>query len=186
MDPSTALTTVQDWFMPLIPTLNTLIITVLILLIGFIIARIAGHLIFWLLKQVQADIYAKKYLGITLQKTTQTLVTAGISIITVYIVLSRLHVATIALIIVGILVGLFIIVSLALIIFDLFPNFFGGLAIRKHQLFKLGDSLKLKGVIGRVTSRGFFRTVLETSKGEKIVIPNTLFRKKKAFKRSGK
>lgn len=56
---------------------------------------------------------------------------------------------------------------------DLLANIFGGIAIIIDKSFKLNDKISVSGAEGEVKQIGIRTTVLESSEGTKLIIPNS-------------
>lgn len=152
-----------------------LTLAVIILLIGFIIGKLAGRLMQKILHQFEVDVAFKKAAGIkvTIEGIIGSIITYFIYFIAVVMALNQFGLTTQVLYIVSISVIVFVIVALLLAIKDFVPNFFAGFFIFRKGIINVGDRIKLKNIEGKVIEVGLVETKVETKNKDHIFIPHS-------------
>ncbi len=168
---------VYNW---LNPYLSRLAIAILILLIGFILGKLAGRFVQRLLDELSLDTAMKKTVGI---KISMAKVLSGFSAFVVYFItvvlfLNSLGLTTVVLNVVSIAVIVLIVISIALAIRDFVPNVAAGLTIHSKQKIKVGDKIEMEGVGGKVVEVSLLDTQIRTASGDIVFIPNAILIKK--------
>ena len=168
---------------------NEIISAVIILLLGFIIARILYHITYKLLHEAELDNIIKATTGIkiSLEKTLAKFVRYFVYFIAIITVLNQLGLTTTLLYIIAAVILLIIAVSFLLGVRDFIPNFFSGIVLSKEKRLRKGDFITLNGIKGKVVQLGLLETKIETKKGDTIYIPNrTLTKQKLVIKKKSK
>ena len=155
--------------------LTNLIVAIIVLLAGFVIGRVIGRIVQKVLHEVELDkMLYKSGFKMPLEHTLGMVTSYIIYFIAVVMALNQLGLTSVVLyIIVGGAVLLIIIATL-LGIKDFIPNMIAGFFIYKKGLFREGQKIIIKNVEGKVTKINLFETELETKKGDKIYIPNSM------------
>ena len=164
--------------------ITKLVLVLVIILIGFTIARFLGKIIKRTLHEVGLDILVRKagIKGISLEKFLSKFATYVIYFIVFLMVLNEIGFTTDILHIISgaILVLLVLLISLAMK--DLVPNVFAGFYIYYKDFIKEGDRIKVDKVEGKVKKITLVETLI-MSKGNRIYIPNATLLKKVVVKK---
>ena len=175
---------IMEWYTIMF---NNIVAAVVIILIGFIIGRVIGKLIRRILNEAEIDKIIKKTgISLSLEKSLSQVSEYGIYLITIIIALNQLGIMKILLYVLAVSILLIIVISLLLSIKDFIPNFIAGLAIKRRDLFKKGDRIKINGMSGIVSSLSFLETRLTTSKNDIIIIPNSIIMNSKIVVRKSR
>ncbi|MFH1916346.1 MAG: mechanosensitive ion channel domain-containing protein [Nanoarchaeota archaeon] len=179
MDFSTIVSGIEDIITSITPAVNVVVTTILIFLLGFILGKIVGKLVYWALKQVNLDSFARKYLKLNthFQRTISTIITYAIYIITVYIGLERLHVVRYIFYILLGAVLVFAIMSFLTTLKDFFPNMAAGVYLKRKRFFRIGDEISFAGVKGKIIDVGLLSTEILTLDDEQVIVPNSALKK---------
>ncbi|ADF50967.1 MAG: mechanosensitive ion channel family protein [Zunongwangia sp.] len=150
----------QEYAKKLIDFLPDLIAAILILIIGFWIAKRAVKFMQKALDKRDYDVALKGFLT--------TLVSWALKILVIIVAISQVGIETTSLVAIlgaaGLAIGLALQGSLA--------NFAGGVLIIVLKPFKVGDWIEAQGVSGSVKSVSLFYTKLDTFGNQEAVIPN--------------
>lgn len=151
------------------------LVNVLILLIGFIIGKLAGKIVARVLHECEVDSIISKAMGMDakLEHRLSVFVTYLIYFVTIIIFLNNLGVTTTVLQIIFAAVLAIIIVSLLLATKDFIPNAFAGFYIYRRKIIDVGDRVSIRGVKGEVTHINLLETKLRTKEGDVVYIPNS-------------
>ena len=151
----------------------------LILILGLVLATTLSNIIKKIIKNIELNKTIEKHFNLKLRlehtlsaavKYFFTFLSLGIALTQLGIPLKYLSWAILLLVF---LVLLFIALSLK----DLFPNFLAWRALTKTQHIKIGETLTIKGVKGKIKQISFLETQLETEDKECIFVPNALILK---------
>ncbi len=149
------------WIRPYIPSLVNLFFGLLILLIGWFIAKSVHKAVLGALRRAHVEESLSRFLSSIAQYCV--LAAAIIS------ALNRVGVQTTSLVALlasaGLAVGLALQGSLS--------SFASGVMILFFRPFMLGDQVQLSGLAGTVEDIGLFQTTLSAVDGERIIIPNS-------------
>lgn len=160
------------------------LVSFIILLVGFIIGKLLGKLTNRILHEVELDNILKKATGkeIRLENLLSAFLTYLIYFITLILFLNNLNVTTTVLqmLLAGVII--IIIVSFILAVKDFIPNAFAGIYIYKRGLIKEGETIRVKGVEGKVTHITLVETKLETKEGDSVYLPNSAITKTEIVK----
>lgn len=154
-----------------------IVLAIIILLIGFILAKLAGRLVSKLLKEVELNAIAKKVANakIPLESCVSSVIMYAIYLISTVAALNQLGLTKTVLYLSSIAVLFIVILSTFIGITGFVPNLVAGIFIVKKKL-KVGDMLKTKQVSGKITRIGLTETTIQTKEGEIIYVPNSLVR----------
>ena len=163
--------------------LSKLIVAVLILFVGIIIGRLVGKLILRVLHELELNKSLRKAtkISIGLEEIISNLITYFIYFLAVVWALETINLAPIILYILSGAFLLIIIFSIVLSIKDFIPNFIAGFILHKKRRLKLGDTIKVKHIEGKIVYLNLIETKVETKKGDEIFIPNSLLIKEEVI-----
>lgn len=180
MDIPVWISSLQEKYYGIAPAVNNIVISVLFLLAGFILGKIAGKFISWALKEVNADHYGKKILGISFSPTAtlSTLISGAIYVYTLYYTIQMLNITTVILFILLAIIGLFFLLAIIGFVFNIMPNAIAGLKLRSRPELKEGNIVRIDRISGKVTGIGLAFTTILTPDKETVVIPHLLLKKK--------
>lgn len=143
---------------------------VVIVLIGFLIARIVGLLLRKLLKELELNrLAARTGVKMPLEQAIPSFIEGAGYVITVIYALNSLGITVPAFYIIFLTAAAAAIISLLLGLSNFLPNY---MARRKLNL-KAGQQVKVKGIKGRIKKISLTATILE-SQGEIFSIPNRI------------
>jgi small conductance mechanosensitive channel len=164
--------------------LKDIIFAIIILLVGFVIARMLGKITQRVLNEIELNNILRSVMNIKF--SSEELIGKIISYIIYFFViimaLNQLGIATTILYIISIGIMAIIIIIFLLSVRDFIPNLFAGLSIQKKNFLKKGDFIEYKGIIGEITHFTLIETRIETKKKEIINIPNNLLLKNEVKK----
>jgi small conductance mechanosensitive channel len=157
---------------------NTIASAVIVLLIGFIIGKVLGKLaqralhafdVNLVLKKAGVDFGLEEFIGHGIEYV--------IYFITIVVALDQLGVTAYVLYIVAAVVVLILAIAFFLGIKDFIPNFIAGIRLSSRKYFKVGDTITVGSVKGKVKEFGLLETKLVNGGKDVIHIPNaTLIR----------
>ncbi len=138
-------------------------IAIIILLAGFIIAKIAGKIV----KRILAEADINKILAKTkltpMSDALGGIVEYALYLATIIVVLQQFGLANITLWIIGTIAIVVIIFSLTLAIRDFIPNAIAGLFIKKRLNANLGKQVKIGMISGRLEHVGIVASTIRNS-----------------------
>lgn len=137
-----------------------LLAVVAILLIGF---RAAGSV-----QKMASRTFVRMDMEISLRKFLQSMIYAGICVLTVFIAADKLGVSSASIVAILGSAGL----ALSLSLQNVLSNFAGGVIILLMKPFKVGDYIVCGTEEGTVTSIGLVYTTLGTIDNRQVVLPN--------------
>jgi small conductance mechanosensitive channel len=159
------------------------IVAFIILLIGFILARIVNKLILRLFKELNIDVLFKKAgVKISLGKIVASFIQYFIYLISIILALDQLGIRTAVLNMLGAAIIVIFIILIVLAVKDFVPNFFSGIFIFQKKYFKEGELIKVKGVVGTVKEITLLETKIETESGDVLLVPNSALTKTEIVK----
>ena len=167
----------RDWYARLIAAL-------IILLIGIIIGKVIGRIILKLLHDLDIDSIAKNATNIDLkiERGISAFAAYFIYFITIIMVLNQLNVTTTVLQMLSAAIIIIIIISIVLAVKDFIPNTFAGFYLYRNKLIREGETVRVKGMEGRVVQISLIETKLETKDGDIVYIPNSVLTKTEIIK----
>lgn len=163
----------------------------LVLILGLIVANVLSNILRKFLRGIEISrvLEDQLHLKIKLENYLSTLLKYIIYLITIILILDQLGIPTKILQIILIVFIIIIIVFAVLAFKDWLPNLLSGFYVIRTQKVKKGETIKVKGIKGKVTKINLLETEIETNNKEVIFIPNsnlTKFELVKEKKQSGK
>ena len=158
---------------------------IIILLAGLIIANILSKLTKKLLKELEINKILKTKLNISLP--IENIISGTLKYLIYFVViilsLNQLGITTkvLYIILVGILIIIIAIILLS--IKDLIPNVISGFLIYKQKKLKVGDTIQIKDLEGKIIEINLLETKIETKNKEIVHLPNLLVTKEKIIKK---
>jgi len=155
------------------------IVAIILLLVGFILGRILGRLMFKFLHSFEVNANFSKLSGVTvkIEEIAETFTAYFIYFVTIVIVLQQIGLATTILHMIAGGVIILIILSTFLGIKDFIPNAIAGFFMQRRKAFKIGQVIKVKGMMGKIVSISLVETKIKTKEGDIIFIPNSVLNK---------
>ncbi|MBU1976228.1 MAG: mechanosensitive ion channel family protein [Nanoarchaeota archaeon] len=183
MNVSTPITVLRDSFSTIDPVINQIVITILILLIGFIAGKLIGRLIQVGLKEIQLDKQIKRLIRFDLQlsKWVGSLVSYAIYAASIIIALARLKLMGYVMYVLLIVILVVFVMSILGFVKDFLPNVLAGIYLKKRGFFKPGDKILLPNIKGKIVSINWLETEIYTNGKDKVFIPNSVFSKQEFF-----
>jgi hypothetical protein len=170
----------MDWLQITINYLGSFLSIIVILLVGFIIAKLTGKIVKRVFHETELDSVLKAAGLPPLSNGLALLAEILIAIGTILFVLERLGLAIIAISIAGILIGIVILGTLFVAIRDAIPNLIIGIFIKGKIKKSLGKQVKIGIASGKLSKVRLLDSVLEN--GDSIHVPHVYTSKN--FKRS--
>jgi small conductance mechanosensitive channel len=155
------------------------VVSIVLLLIGFILGKVFGRLLFKFLHSFEVNEAFHKLTGVTLkiEEIAETFTTYFIYFITIVLVLQQIGLATTILHLIAAGIIILIVLSTFLGIKDFIPNAVAGFFIISKKELKVGQKIKVKGLTGRIIEITLVETKIETKTGDIIFIPNSVLSK---------
>jgi small-conductance mechanosensitive channel len=167
---------------------SKLMVAIIILLMGFIVGKVIGKLIQKVLHEMELDSLLKKIIKmkVPVEQVIGNLSMYFIYFVAIIMALRQIGIATDILNI--ILAGFVIIIILALFlsIKDFVPNLISGIFIHQKEYFTVGDYIRIDNMQGRIIEISLIETMVKTSQGDIIYIPNSRLTKSEVIKISKK
>ncbi|MBI5393282.1 mechanosensitive ion channel [Candidatus Woesearchaeota archaeon] len=167
------------------PIFSNLLVSVIIVLIGLIIGKIVGRVIEKILQEIELNESINKLIKIDLPlenfigKTVQYIIFfIGIAFALDVLGLANIIGYIFSAIILLIILGSFLVSSK-----DFLPNIISGIKIYRKKLFAIGETIKVDSCEGKVVSFNLFETIIKTTSGDIIHIPNSFITQKIFVKR---
>jgi len=160
----------MNWLELSIKYVGEFLSIIVILLVGFIIAKLAGKITKRIFHETELDSVLKTAGLPPLSNGIAILVEILIAIGTIFLVLERLGLAIIAISIAGILIGIVILGTLFVAIRDAIPNLLIGLFIRGKLKKQLGKNVKIGIVSGKLSKVRLLDCILED--GDSVHVPH--------------
>jgi small-conductance mechanosensitive channel len=162
------------------PAINNIITAIIILLIGFIIAKLLGRLVQRVLHEAELDNILKKAgAKVSFEMALSHITEYFIYFMTIIFALNQLGITTFVLYVLAIAAIGVLIISVFLGLRDFIPNFMAGWYIYRKDLIKEGKNVKINGVQGKVVQLSLLDTRIKTKKGDLIYLPNSIVIKSK-------
>lgn len=164
-------------------TLIMLIGALLTAVLGLVLGKIAGNTIKRVLKGMEINQILKEQLNlkIPLEQTLSYIIAGIIYLITLILTLTQLGVETRVLKYIALMTAFILVLFSFLAFKDWVPNLVAGFYLTKTKKIKTGDTIKVKGVTGRVKNISLLETRVDTGK-EEIFIPNSIMIKSEVKK----
>lgn len=160
----------MDFLAKTMDILGNFVSIIVILLVGFIIAKFAGKIIKRVLHETELNAILESAKLPPLSNGIAFLAEAAIIIATILFVLQQLGLAIIAIAIIAALAGIVIIATLLVGIRDAIPNLIVGLFIRGKLKRKIGENIKIGIASGKLIRIRAFDCILDS--GEQVHIPH--------------
>jgi|TARA_Y100000310_G_C20633406_1_gene789874 small conductance mechanosensitive channel len=163
---------------------SKIIVTIILLTVGFIIGRTVGKILLRILNELGLNRLIKETtkIKISLEKIISNFVAYFIYFITLIMALTHLGISTTVLNILIVAIIIIIIIGLVFVVKDFFPNIVSGIFIQRKNFIKEGDMIQVNDKIGEVTKMNLVETTIKTDKGDIIYIPNSILSKKEITK----
>lgn len=162
----------------------SLLTAFLIVILTLIFANIFNNIIKHVLKGLELNqiIHKQLKLKVPLEETISSAVKYIIYLIGLIAVLKQLGISNKILWIVFAIILVTILIFTILSLKDVIPNIISGFYIRKTKKLKIGDTIKVKGIEGRVISINLLETKIEAKNKESVFIPNTILTREEVIK----
>ena len=156
-----------------------LVLAVLIILIGFILAKFVGRFAGRVFKEIELNSMTRKVFGkrLAAEEFLSTAITYTIYLISIIAGLNQLMLTRPVLYLSSLAVLVLAIFSTVLGIKEFIPNAIAGILLRRRKLVATGSSFRMKNLSGQVRKIGLTQTCLETEQGDTVYLPNLLVRK---------
>lgn len=152
----------NTWFEALIKLLPNIILAAIVLVIGIYIAKF--------IRKIANKLVSKISNNLTLINLFSSIIHLTILGIVIFTVLSILQLDKA---VTSILAGAGILgLALAFAFQDIAANFMSGIFISFRKPLKVGDIVEVKGYMGKILDVNLRDTVMETFKGQVVIIPN--------------
>jgi small-conductance mechanosensitive channel len=160
--------------------LTSYVAAVVILLLGFIAARMVGILSKTILKRFGLNRLVQQSIGVkfSIEEILNTLFVYFIYFITIIMALNQIGIATQIAQAIAIGVIIIVIISVIIAIKDFVPNIIAGLYILHMWHLKKGDFVEFDNSKGKIIELTLLDTRIETPEKDSLIIPNTTMYKK--------
>lgn len=167
--------------------LVNLLLAVVILLIGFVVARMAAKITERVLGEIELNRLLKNStrIDVSAEQFITSTVRYLIYFFVIIMALNQIGLTTTILYIISSAIILILIVSFILALRDFIPNMFAGLSIQKKGFITKGDRIHFRDVEGTIEYLNLVETRIKTDKGDIISVPNALLAKHEIVKKKG-
>lgn len=150
---------------------QNLIVAIIIIFIGFILAKTIDRFVYRILHEIEANKLAKKF---NIERFASKLIYYIIILITIVMALNQLGIATTVLNVLVAAAAIFIVFLIILWLKDFIPNMFAGMLLRKKGL-KEGGLIKIPGlgIEGKIKQVSLSETKVMTKQKEILYVPNS-------------
>ena len=157
---------------------------VIILLVGFVLAKLFGKIVQKVLHEIEVDSILLKatQIDVKFEGWAGTFVTYFVYFITIIMALNQLNITTTVLQMLSGAVIIIFIISIVLAIKDFVPNTFAGFYIYRNKFIEEGETIRVKGIEGKVIHINLVETKIETKDGDVVYIPNSVLTKTEVIK----
>jgi len=157
------------------PLLNNMVIAVFTFFIGLIIGRIMGKIAHRILHAFDVDKTLVKAMGakVSIESLVEILVSYVIYVIFFMFALNQIGLTQWVMYLVAGIACVVALVVAFLALKDLIPNAVAGYFIMRREFPKVGDIIKVDGVVGKVSNINMLETRVKTKKGDIISYPNS-------------
>ena len=153
---------VTTWIQQLIRLLPSILVAAVVLALGLYAAK-------WV-KKIAMNLISRVSANSSLNKLFTDFVYIFFITVVVFIVLSILHLDTA---VTSVLAGAGILgLAMAFAFQDIAANFISGIFISFRRPIHVGDVVKIKGYMGKIAEINLRDTVIRTSQGQMVIIPN--------------
>lgn len=167
------------------PAVNNLIVALIILLIGFVIAKLAGRLVQRVLYEAEMDVLLKKAgAKVSFEAALSHIAEYFVYFITIIFALNQLGITVVVLYILAVAALAVLIISVFLGMRDFIPNFMAGWYIYRKELIKEGQYVKINDVSGKLVKLSLLDARIRTKKGDLIYLPNSAVIRSKIVKKN--
>lgn len=163
-----------------LPTvLLNIVAALLILLLGFVLAKLVGNLLRKFFHSISLDILLSKALKtrVKIAPIIAGLVSLIIYVASVIWALYQVGILTYVVQYLSMVIVVLILLSLLLSLKDALPNFFLGFILRRKLGLRLKKTISFDNITGIVKEVGLTAIIIET-KSEKLFVPYVLLQKK--------
>lgn len=160
------------------------IAAIIILLVGFILAKLFGRVVQRILHEIEVDKILKTatHIEVKAESWTGTFVTYFVYFITIIMALNQLHITTTVLQMLSAAIIVIFIISIILAVKDFIPNMFAGFYIYRNKFINEGETIRVKGIEGKIIHINLVETKIETKDGDIVYIPNSVLTKTEVIK----
>lgn len=161
-----------------------LIAAVIILLIGFVVARLSSRLTKRILNELETNKILKEQAGVKMQveEFISSIVKYIIYLIAVIIALNQLGLTTKILYLILVIILVILVGFIILAFKDFIPNVVAGFIIYQRDKIKAGDTIRVKDIEGKVIHVDLVETRIKTKKNDIVYIPNSILNKNEVVK----
>ena len=158
----------------------TIILSTIILLVGFILGILAKKFIYRILKEIELNTIFK-VIGIhsDLEKWISSIISYLIYFITIIFFLEQLKIASVVLYLIAGGILTLLILTFIVGIKDIIPNFVAWIILQRKQHLKVGMKIEIKEIAGEIEKIGCLETEIRTKHDDILYVPNSLFMKSK-------
>ena len=169
---------------PLSGVLSQVIVAIVLLLVGFILAKVFGRMIYKTLHSFEINdaLFKLTNVAISFEEIAGTFTTYFVYFVTIVIVLQQIGIATTILHMISAGVIIIIVLAMFLGVKDFIPNAIAGLFIAREKIIVVGETIKVKGITGKVTRINLVETKLITKSQDVVHIPNSAITKTEIIK----
>ncbi len=161
-----------EWWTQAHGVVNTIASAVIVLLIGFIIGKVLGKLTHRALHELEVNSILKKAgVRFGMEELLSHIVEYFLYFIAIVVALDQIGVTAIVLYVIAAAVLVVLAIAFVLSIKDFVPNFIAGIRLSHRKYFKVGDTITVGSVTGKVKVFGLLATTL-ASRGDIIHLPN--------------
>lgn len=166
--------------------INKILTPIIILLIGFIIARLISKFAKKILSEIELNNILKKATGFKpkFEEAISNVIRYFIYFITLAIALDQVGITGVVIYMVSGAILIVLIITILLGIKDFIPNLISGLSLIRAGFINQGDNIKVKDLEGKIIKISLTETRIKTKKGDIINIPNSHLTKNEVIKKS--
>jgi small conductance mechanosensitive channel len=164
--------------------LLNIILSLTIILVGFVLGRMIGRLIIIFLKEIELSLIISKILKkkINIEEFIGNTIKYCIYIIIISIALNQLNLLIYTIYSLSLCIFLFIIVTLSLAIRDLIPNLFANFKLKIKKRLKKDDIISINNIKGKIKNIYITGINIISTEGDLISLPNTYILENKVNK----
>ncbi len=164
----------------------TIILSVIILLVGFILGILAKKFLYRILNEIELNVILR-VIGVRadVEKWISSIVSYLIYFITIIFFLEQLNIASIVLYLVAGGILTLLLLTFIVGVKDIIPNFVAWMVLQRKQHLRVGMEIEIREIAGEIEKIGCLETEIRTKQDDILYVPNSLFLKSK-FKVKGK
>ena len=161
-----------------------LIVAIIILLIGFLVARILSNLTKKVLHELETNRILKEQAGVRvpIEEFSSLIIRYLIYFIAVIMALNQIGLTTTILSVILIILLVILVGFIILAFKDFVPNIVAGFVIYQKNKINAGDRIKVKDIEGEVIHVNLIETRIKTRKKDIVYIPNSMLTKNEVIK----